>query len=74
MALCSVKIRQTAAEVSKRVKYVELAADPDFVAEFSDSCYLPYADLSRYPETCDLLKRLGRLPSKLPVRKKRLET
>jgi len=60
-----------AADISRMVEYVELAADPDFAAEFSDSCYLPYADLSRYPDASSLLKRLGKFPSKLPARKKR---
>lgn len=71
MALLSRKVRKEAERVSKRVQYVELAAEPGFRTEFLNSQYIPHADLSKYPETSKLLKRLGRYPEKpIPVLKK----
>lgn len=60
MCLVSKSMRRRAEEILKKVKYVELAAEPDFQAEFLNSNFLPYADLSRYPETISMLRRLGR--------------
>jgi uncharacterized 2Fe-2S/4Fe-4S cluster protein (DUF4445 family) len=64
MALMSREAREKADEISRRVEYVELAAEPGFQREFLNSQYMPYADLSRYPETSELLRRLGRYPKK----------
>ncbi|MBS7251995.1 MAG: DUF4445 domain-containing protein, partial [Candidatus Freyarchaeota archaeon] len=55
MALVSSTARNTAEEISRKVKYVELAAEPNFQSEFLNSYFLPYADLSRYPQTSELL-------------------
>lgn len=68
MALVSKKVRDTAEEISKKVKYVELATDQNFKNELMNSYYIPYADLSRYPRTSHLLRKLGRYPKK-PVPK-----
>jgi uncharacterized 2Fe-2S/4Fe-4S cluster protein (DUF4445 family) len=68
MAIISKNARETAKDISRKVKYVEIAAEPSFHAEFLNSQYLPYADLSKYPETSALLKRLGKYPTKrIPV-------
>ncbi|MBS7288188.1 MAG: ATP-binding protein, partial [Candidatus Freyarchaeota archaeon] len=67
MALCSKEVRETAEKVVERINYVELAAETCFQAEFLNSYFLPHADLSRYPETGELLKRLGKYPKKPPV-------
>ena len=67
MALVSRAARKTAEEILDKVKYVELAAEPNFQAEFLNSYILPYADLSKYPQTSELLRTLGRYPKKLPV-------
>ncbi len=67
MALVSSAARNTTEEISKKVKYVELAAEPNFQSEFLNSYFLPYADLSRYPQTSELLKKLGRYPKRPPV-------
>ncbi|MBS7653821.1 DUF4445 domain-containing protein [Candidatus Bathyarchaeota archaeon] len=66
MALISRSMRDVAEEISRRVKYVELGAEPDFQAEFFNSQFIPHADLTRYPETSGLLKDLGKYPKKLP--------
>ena len=58
MALVSKKARKTAREIVKLVKYVELAKDPNFQDELTKSISLPYADLSRYPETMNTLEKL----------------
>ncbi|MBS7640847.1 MAG: ASKHA domain-containing protein [Candidatus Bathyarchaeia archaeon] len=60
MCLVSKSMRRKVEEIHKTVKYVELAAEPDFQTEFLNSQFLPYADFSRYPETISMLKRLGR--------------
>ncbi|MEM3585833.1 MAG: ASKHA domain-containing protein [Candidatus Jordarchaeaceae archaeon] len=67
MALASKTARKTAEEISDKATYVELAAEPSFQAEFFNSNILPYADLARYPETSELLKKLGRYPKKPPA-------
>ncbi|MEM1515608.1 MAG: ASKHA domain-containing protein [Candidatus Bathyarchaeia archaeon] len=60
ICLVSKSMRGKAEEIYRIVKYVELAAEPDFQAEFLNSQFLPYADLSRYPETISILKKIGR--------------
>lgn len=67
MALASKMARKTAEEISNKITYVELAAEPNFQAEFYNSNVLPYADLARYPKTSELLKKLGRYPKKPPA-------
>ncbi len=66
MALASKTARKTAEEISDKVTYVELAAEPNFQAEFFNSNVLPYADLARYPQTSELLEKLGKYPKKPP--------
>jgi len=66
MALVSKTAREIAEDISEKVKYVELATEPKFQSEFFNSCFLPYTDLARYPETSELLRSLGRYPTKLP--------
>jgi len=66
MALASKTTRKTAEEISRKVKYVELAAEPDFRRELMNSYFMPYADLSKYPETSSLLRKLGHYPEKPP--------
>ncbi len=66
MALTSKKARSQAEEVSRQIKYVELATESDFQADFCNSLCIPYADLSRYPKTSKLLKELGKYPTKPP--------
>lgn len=60
ICLLSKSMRKKAEEIHKIIKYIELAAEPDFQSEFLNSYFLPYADLSRYLETIGLLRRLGR--------------
>jgi len=67
MALASKAARKTAEEISSKVKYIELAAEPNFQMEFFNSNALPYADLTRYPQTSELLKKLGKYPKKPPT-------
>ena len=61
MALISKKCREYAEFISKKVEYYELAIDPDFVRVYANSMYVPNRDLSKYPDTAELLKRLGRV-------------
>jgi len=66
MALVSKMARSQAEEISRRIRYVELATELDFQTEFCNSLSIPYADLSRYPETSEMLRELGRYPKKPP--------
>ena len=51
MCLASKEMRERAEEISKRVKYFELAADPEFQSEYINSTYLPHVNLNKYPIT-----------------------
>ncbi|MBC8498453.1 DUF4445 domain-containing protein [Candidatus Bathyarchaeota archaeon] len=59
MTLMSAEMREYAEEISSKVKYYELAADKDFQKEYINSLYFPHADLTKYPETVELLRRFG---------------
>jgi uncharacterized 2Fe-2S/4Fe-4S cluster protein (DUF4445 family) len=67
MTLASKYMREKAEEISKMVKYIELGAEQEFQAEFFNSHFLPYADLSKYPETVNMLRSLGREIKKPPM-------
>ncbi|TRO46993.1 DUF4445 domain-containing protein, partial [Candidatus Bathyarchaeota archaeon] len=56
MALISRRAREEAKEIAKRVKYVELAAQPEYNQVFLDAMLFPHRDLSRFPAT---VRRLG---------------
>jgi uncharacterized 2Fe-2S/4Fe-4S cluster protein (DUF4445 family) len=64
MTLLSKKMR-TIAE-SLQIKYIELAAKEKFQSVYLNSTYIPYADLSKYPETSNILKKLEKYPVKAP--------
>jgi len=59
MTLMSAEMREYAEEISSKVKYYELAADKDFQKEYINSLYFPHSDLSKYPQTVELLRRYG---------------
>jgi uncharacterized 2Fe-2S/4Fe-4S cluster protein (DUF4445 family) len=61
MCLVSKEEREEAEKIGKTVKYLELAADEDFQTEYLNAMYFPHKDLSKYPDTVDLLRRLGRI-------------
>ena len=61
MCLISKEERDYAEKISTTVKYHELAADPDFQTEYLNAMYFPHKDLNRYPDTVELLRRLGRI-------------
>ncbi len=49
MCLKSTKMRDLADELSRKVKYIELAAEPSFQNEFAQAMFLPHRDISRFP-------------------------
>jgi uncharacterized 2Fe-2S/4Fe-4S cluster protein (DUF4445 family) len=59
MTLINKEIRKKAENIYTKVKYHELAADKNFQKEYLDSLKFPHSDLTKYPETIDLLRRLG---------------
>lgn len=66
MCLVSSEAKKMAEVVSKRVEYVELAAEKNFQNVFLNASYIPNADLGAYPETSQMLKKYGNYPKKLP--------
>jgi uncharacterized 2Fe-2S/4Fe-4S cluster protein (DUF4445 family) len=62
MSLVSNEMREYTEEISKTVRYHELATDKDFQEEYIKSLYFPHADLDSFPSTIELLRRLGRIP------------
>jgi uncharacterized 2Fe-2S/4Fe-4S cluster protein (DUF4445 family) len=60
MMLVSKSAREYSQKIVKKVRYYELATDPDFAMEYAKSMYLPYKDLDKFPITKELLQRLGR--------------
>jgi uncharacterized 2Fe-2S/4Fe-4S cluster protein (DUF4445 family) len=57
MALKSVDVRDLAEDLSKKVEYIELAAEPNFQNEFAQAMFLPHRDLSRFPNHAPGKKR-----------------
>lgn len=49
MALLNKELRRRAIEIAKKVRYVELAAQPDFEETFYSALYFPHLDTSRFP-------------------------
>jgi uncharacterized 2Fe-2S/4Fe-4S cluster protein (DUF4445 family) len=56
MCLKSTKMRDLADELSKKVEYVELAAEKNFQSEFAQAMFLPHRDLSRFPGAASRLR------------------
>jgi len=59
MTLMSREMRERAEEISSKVKYHELAADKGFQNEYIASLNFPHADLSKYPEAVETLRKHG---------------
>jgi len=57
MCLKSTKMRDLADRFSRKVEYIELAAEKDFQQEFAQAMFLPHRDLSRFPSTKKLESR-----------------
>jgi uncharacterized 2Fe-2S/4Fe-4S cluster protein (DUF4445 family) len=57
MALLSCKERKRSDEISKNVRYHELASDPLFAEEYMKSLNMPHLDLGRFPSTVKRLKK-----------------
>jgi uncharacterized 2Fe-2S/4Fe-4S cluster protein (DUF4445 family) len=48
LALLSQEKRHKAEEIAKKVRYIELATEPDFLHFYMSSHYFPFSDISRY--------------------------
>jgi uncharacterized 2Fe-2S/4Fe-4S cluster protein (DUF4445 family) len=48
-ALLSISERRKTANIIKRTTYVELAAEPNFAAEFSKALFIPHRELEMFP-------------------------
>ncbi|MGQ9588123.1 MAG: ASKHA domain-containing protein [Thermoplasmata archaeon] len=49
MCLKSTRMRDLAEDLSRKIQYVELAAEKNFQNEFAQAMFLPHRDLSRFP-------------------------
>jgi uncharacterized 2Fe-2S/4Fe-4S cluster protein (DUF4445 family) len=49
MALVSKAEREKATEILKKTAYIELAAEPSFISEFSKALFIPHKELERFP-------------------------
>jgi uncharacterized 2Fe-2S/4Fe-4S cluster protein (DUF4445 family) len=49
MALLSKDQRIEAQKIAENLKYIELAADPDFRQEFADALYIPHRNANLFP-------------------------
>jgi uncharacterized 2Fe-2S/4Fe-4S cluster protein (DUF4445 family) len=49
MSLISADARKTAEELSRKVRYIELASDPEFYKEFADATFIPHKNINRFP-------------------------
>ncbi|MBS7636582.1 DUF4445 domain-containing protein [Candidatus Bathyarchaeota archaeon] len=59
MALISAEARETADNLSKSIRYLELASDPDFQLEFAMATFLPHKNLDRFPSLKEFFKKLN---------------
>lgn len=59
LALISTDERACAEEIAKKVRYVELAAEPDFTRYYMLSHYFPFGDTQRHPEVIRMLEKRG---------------
>lgn len=55
MCLISTEMREIAENLSKKIRYVELAIHPDFHKEFADSLFIPHRDLNKYPSVAEFI-------------------
>jgi len=51
MCLKSTRMRDLADKLSRKVEYIELAAESEFQKEFAQAMFLPHRDLSRFPSS-----------------------
>lgn len=69
MALISRSAREEAKEIGRRVRYVELAAQPEYNQAFVDALLLPHRDLTLFPETVEKLSAENLTMSRLSGRR-----
>lgn len=58
MMLLSQNFRKKADAISRKVRYLELAADPSFKVEFLKATFIPHKDLNRFPSVKSSLRGL----------------
>jgi uncharacterized 2Fe-2S/4Fe-4S cluster protein (DUF4445 family) len=49
MLLISEDARKTADELSRKVRYIELASETEFHNQFADATFIPHKDINRFP-------------------------
>jgi uncharacterized 2Fe-2S/4Fe-4S cluster protein (DUF4445 family) len=56
MALISKEARRDADKISEKVRYLELATDPEFSNEFLMAMFIPHKNLNRFPSVKSLYR------------------
>ena len=56
-ALLCQDLRREAAEIARRMTYLELSADNSFMEEFTSALFLPHTDETAFPSVARLLKK-----------------
>lgn len=56
-ALLSRELRRQAAEIARRMTYLELSADNSFMEEFTSALFLPHTDETAFPSVARLLEK-----------------
>ena len=56
MALLSEDARRKANAISRKIRYLELAADPSFKEEFLKATFIPHKDLNRFPSIRSIIR------------------
>jgi len=64
MCLVSKNAKKMVEEISRKITYVELAADKDFQNNFLNANFLPHAELEKHPEISKILRESGNYPDK----------
>jgi len=62
-ALLSPDLRRQAAEIARRMTYLELSADNSFMEEFTSALFLPHTDETAFPSVTRLLRNRISPPS-----------
>ena len=55
-SLLSYEAMAKAREIAKKMVYVELSVDPDFMNEYTAGLFLPHTDTARFPTVAKILK------------------
>jgi len=73
MALISRSAREEAKDIRRRVRYVELALQPEYNQAYMDALLFPHRDLRLFPDTVRKLSAQNLVVSRLHKRKRQTQ-